>query len=161
MKTRKSSPLQYLSEVCPDKSDSQLVLALESSDGNMQEAIHLLLDDDQSNHVDLGNPLQHSSTGVAGEKSDELEVPANEPVDVILKSHIKEVVNEENDTSLDVERDDVWRACLGFYKVAIKHPERLRNNFYVQFVETGEKGIDGGALRVEFFSMCLKEAREE
>ena len=157
---KKSSPLQYLSEVCPDKSDSQLVVALESSDGDMQEAIHLLLDGDQSNHIDPGNLLQHSGTSGAGESSMELVVPANEPVDVILKSHIKEVINDENDTSLDVSRDDVWHACLGFYKVAIKHPERLRNNFYVQFVETGEKGIDGGALKVEFFSICLKEAKE-
>ena len=52
------------------------------------------------------------------------------------------------------------RACLGFYKVAIKHPERVRNNFCVQCVETGEKGIDGGALRAEFFSICLKESKE-
>ena len=103
-----------MSEVCPDKSYSQLEAALGGSNGDMQDAIHLLLDGDESNYVDPGNTLQHSGTSGSGEKSMDLAVSADQPVDVILKSYIKEVINDKDDTSLNVTRDDVWRACLSW-----------------------------------------------
>ena len=59
---------------------------------------------------------------------------------------------------MDVNRDDVWCICLGSYKTALKHPERLAKNLSVKFVRSGEMGIDVGALRNEFFSLCLDEA---
>lgn len=40
----------------------------------------------------------------------------------------------------------------------MKHPERLAKNLFVKFVGSGEMGIDVGALRNEFFSLCLDEA---
>ena len=53
----------------------------------------------------------------------------------------------------------MWQTCLSFYKVALKHPERLKNNLFVKFVGNGEQGIDAGALRYAFFSLCLDEAK--
>ena len=59
---------------------------------------------------------------------------------------------------MDVVRDDVWCICLGFYKLALKHQERLAKNLSVKFIGSGEMGIDAGALRNEFFSLCCDEA---
>lgn len=38
------------------------------------------------------------------------------------------------------------------------HPERLKKNLF-KFVGNGEQGIDAGALRYAFFSLCLDEAK--
>ncbi len=40
----------------------------------------------------------------------------------------------------------------------MKHPERLVKNLSVRFVGSDEMGIDAGALRNEFFSLCCDEA---
>ena len=46
---------------------------------------------------------------------------------------------------------------MGFYKAAIKHPDRLKRNLCVKFVDSGELSIDTGPLRNEFFSLCFEE----
>ncbi len=81
----------------------------------------------------------------------------NESLYTILQNFANNVIDSSDDFWLDVKRDDLWCICLAFYKLAIKHPERLRKNLCVKFVGFGESGIDAGALRNEFFSLCFDE----
>lgn len=47
---------------------------------------------------------------------------------MILKSYAFDVVDDVDVIFLEVNREDVWRACLSFYKVVLKHPERFKKN---------------------------------
>ena len=75
----------------------------------------------------------------------------------ILQNFANNAIDSSDDFWLNVKRDDLWCICLAFYKLAIKHPERLRKNLCVKFVGFGELGIDAGAVRNEFFSLCFDE----
>ena len=105
---------------------------------------------------------QSSSSSNSGIFSDDgtLKIPVSESVDVILSSFSKDIINDSQDMKLEVKRDEVWCACLAFYKVALKHQERLNRNLFVKFIDSGENGIDAGALKNEFFSICLEEGRK-
>ena len=115
--------------------------------------MHLLLD------VKDTNPNDIPSSSTTSTDNDPLLITSHdEPVHVILMNFASNAIDTDNDILVDVNRDDVWCICLGFYKAALKHPERLAKNLSVKFVGSGEMGIDVGALRNEFFSLCLDEA---
>ena len=63
-----------------------------------------------------------------------------------------------DDYSLTVDRDEVWRGALIFYKKALTNSDKLRNNLTISF--KGEDGLDAGAIRAEFFEMLLKEIQQ-
>ena len=63
-----------------------------------------------------------------------------------------------DDYSLTVDRDEVWRGALLFYKKALCNSDILRNNLTVSF--NGEDGLDAGAIKAEFFEMLLKEIQQ-
>lgn len=145
--------MRKLVDVYPNKSQSELHSALEISNGNAEEAVHLLLDveDPNSNHI--------PSSSTTSTDNDLLLITSHdEPVHIILENLATNAIDHENDIWVDVNRDDVWCICLGFYKNALKHPEKLAKNLCVKFVGSGELGIDVGALRNEFFSLCMDEA---
>ena len=52
----------------------------------------------------------------------------DDPVDIILKNFATNIINSDDYLWVDVVRDDVWCICLGFYKLALKHQERLAKN---------------------------------
>ena len=54
-----------------------------------------------------------------------------------------------------VERDSLWSDVLKFYKRKCNDPNSLRKSFEVQF--KGEEGLDGGAMKVEFFNMAWEQ----
>ena len=63
-----------------------------------------------------------------------------------------------DDYSLTVDRDEVWRGALIFYKKALTNSDILRNNLTIAF--KGEDGLDAGAIKAEFFEMLLKEIQQ-
>jgi hypothetical protein len=71
----------------------------------------------------------------------------NESSDTILQNFANNTIDANDDLWLDVQRDDLWCICLAFYKLAMKHTERLKKNLCVKFLGFGELGIDAGALR--------------
>ena len=55
-----------------------------------------------------------------------------------------------------VERDAIWQGALRFYKRKTQESLGLRKTVEVLF--KGEEGIDGGAMRNEFFLLAMQEA---
>ena len=141
--------LQKHAAVYPDKQQSERLSALRVANGNTEEAVNLLLDVSEPDQI-------YTPSSPADAYS--LISPYDEPVHVILKNFATSAINSEHDLWVDVKRDEIWCICLGFYKTAMKHPERLVKNLSVRFVGSGEMGSDAGALRNEFFSLCCDEA---
>ena len=54
-----------------------------------------------------------------------------------------------------VQRDSLWSDVLKFYKRKCNDPNSLRRSLEVQF--KGEEGLDGGAMKVEFFNMAWEQ----
>ncbi|XP_028408827.1 uncharacterized protein LOC114531418 [Dendronephthya gigantea] len=145
---KNAEAMQKLHDVYPNKTESELHSALTASNGNAEDAVHLLLDDENF------HPLQDDVASSSNSAGNDFLFTLHEPVDIILKNFVG---NADNDIWVDVNRDDLWCLCLSFYKIALKHPDRLSKNLCVRFVGSGEMGIDAGALRKEFFSLCLDE----
>lgn len=57
---------------------------------------------------------------------------------------------------ISIERDAIWQGALRLYNRKIQDPLGLRKTVEVLF--KGEKGIDGGAMRSEFFLLAMQEA---
>ena len=77
-------------------------------------------------------------------------------------SSLKELVlvlcskkNDETSIELEVDRNNLWMDSIRFYKKKIDHHEFMLREFYVSF--KGEDGVDGGAMKQEFFTLLLKE----
>lgn len=73
----------------------------------------------------------------------------------LLKSLSLKVIVEEEDTFLSMNRNCLWNKAQLFYKKATLDTELLRRNLILSF--SGEEGVDGGALRNEFFRLAIKE----
>ena len=56
---------------------------------------------------------------------------------------------------LTVDREEVWSGALAFYKKAQVDTSKLWQDLTVCF--SGEEGLDGGAIKIEFFELLLKE----
>ena len=79
--------------------------------------------------------------------------PSTESVVESLMGNVK-----TDDYSLTVDRDEVWRGALIFYKKALTYSDILRNNLTIAF--KGEDGLDAGAIKAEFFELLLKEIQQ-
>ena len=62
---------------------------------------------------------------------------------------------KESEYTLTIDRDEVWRGALSFYKKALYDKEKLWQSLSIIFKE--EEGLDAGAMRAEFFELLLKE----
>ena len=60
---------------------------------------------------------------------------------------------------LTVRRDHIWRNGVLFYKLAFGKKEMLEKPLSVEFVN--EEGVDGGALKREFFSKFFEVIRKD
>ena len=131
---------KYLAEVYPNKSQEELNAALKSSNGDAEDAIIILLDEEE-----FSSPPENTQPSACSGKSEgdvefSSDIPHNEPVNVILKSYAYRVIDSCEDTTLEVNREEVWQTCLSFYKVALKHPERLKKNL-LSLLVMGNKGL--------------------
>ena len=66
-----------------------------------------------------------------------------------IKSQEKELV---------VDRESLWLCILRFYKRALYDPDELKKELVVRF--DGEDGVDGGAIKREFFTLALNEIKQ-
>eukprot|EP00794_Sanderia_malayensis_P004181 gene4181-4737_t len=76
-------------------------------------------------------------------------------IDTVMKQ-MTQSVNWESSVQITVRRESIWRDCLNFYKIAMVDKSRLFKELKVEF--QGEDGVDCGALRLEFFQVCIREA---
>lgn len=68
---------------------------------------------------------------------------------------------EKNELSGDecilVDRETLWMDVVKFYKRSLTKPDILRKELCVSF--KNEEGLDGGAMKIEFFSLALNEVK--
>ena len=50
-----------------------------------------------------------------------------------------------NDYVLTVERDEIWKGALVFYKKSLVDQDKLWTNLVINF--KGKEGLDGGAIK--------------
>ena len=60
-----------------------------------------------------------------------------------------------NDYVLTVERDEIWKGALVFYKKSLVDQDKLWTNLVINF--KGEEGLDGGAIKAKFFELLLQQ----
>ena len=86
-----------------------------------------------------------------------------EVVDILVEGRVSHILAELRDKAIDISisspmlqmnRSCIWTSAQIFYKKAIEHGNLLNKNLTVSF--SGEEGIDGGALRNEFFVSAIK-----
>ena len=133
--------------------------ALETANGDINEAAQYLLGE-QTEPISSTDQTQFPSLSIAennifesGQTEDEVTIQQ------ILKNHAEKIIDSYSDQKFQVEREEIRRSCLAFYKMGLKDHGRLKKNLFVEFIGSGEHGIDGGALKLEFFNLCMEEAR--
>ena len=57
-----------------------------------------------------------------------------------------------------VDRESFWIDVIRFYKKANGKPELLKRELSVSF--KNEDGLDGGAMKIEFFSACFTRSKK-
>lgn len=77
---------------------------------------------------------------------------------------LKEILNQitslasENDTiTLEIERDNLWMESLRFYKRNLVNSQVMTKKLIIEF--KGEDGLDGGAMKTEYFNLLLEEVK--
>ncbi len=69
----------------------------------------------------------------------------------------KNSLRGDEDEFLVVDRESFWIDVIRFYKKAIGKPELLKRELSVSF--KNEDGLDGGAMKIEFFALALQEVK--
>ena len=61
------------------------------------------------------------------------------------------------DENIVIDRETLWIDIVKFYKRSLTKPEILRKELCVSF--KNEEGLDGGAMKIEYFSLALNEVK--
>ena len=72
-----------------------------------------------------------------------------------LIEEMSKLVNEDDDHFLYVNRNEIWKSALTFYKQCMGNASKLHRNLVISF--EGEEGVDAGAVKIEFFSSLIEE----
>lgn len=80
-------------------------------------------------------------------------------LETTLSHYINQRVDFARQVHYTVDRDNIWRSALTFYKSAQRNKDRLFGVLRVAFA--GETGIDAGGLKREYFELLLKELQKE
>ena len=91
--------------------------------------------------------MKLKKTGKKTNKQDELTLAE------VLQKLVTNV--KESEYTPTIDRDEVWRGAVSFYKKALCDKEMLWQSLSIIF--KGEEGLDAGAMRTEFFELSLKE----
>ena len=140
--------MSKFAEIYPSKNQSELLSALTILKGCTDEAVQLLLDVDATEVISCPSTFPFFSLDVHEQglsscgwtilsssfDSDQdlillSPLDQNKSLHDILQNFAINVVDSNDDLWLDVNRDDLWCTCLAFYKLALKHPERLKKIF--------------------------------
>ena len=83
----------------------------------------------------------------------------NASIEDIIQSFIKKnsLGYSSEDEHLAIDRESLWMDVMKFYKKCIGKPDILRRELSVSFKH--EDGLDGGAMKVEFFALVLQEVK--
>ena len=73
----------------------------------------------------------------------------------LLRREISKLVNEDDDHFLHINRCEIWKAGLTFYKQCMGNVSKLHRNLVVCF--EGEDGVDASAIKAEFFNSLIEE----
>ena len=79
-------------------------------------------------------------------------------IPAILKS-LSNVIDLNDESPLLTNRSCLWNKAKLFYKRGMADTSILKKNLVVSF--SGEEGIDGGALRNEFFVAAIKKMNDD
>ena len=97
--------------------------ALETANGDVNEAAQYLLGE-QTEQISGTDHDEFPSLSIAdiesGQNKDELTIQQ------VLKNHADRIIDSYDDQKLQVERDDIWRSCLAFYKMGLKDHNQYR-----------------------------------
>ena len=75
-----------------------------------------------------------------------------------LIQQLSSKVTSSKEIVITVKREDIWREALCFYKKCLTNPEKVWDSPAVCF--EGEDGLDGGAMKAEFFELLLEQIRK-
>ena len=139
----------------PQEEVDKIISLLQSCDGALDEVIDSLLASvDPPAKATEANRVSDCGSSTSYQQSDE-PMSAHQ----LLREYSDRVIDRQQFMQLEVKRDRLWRTAMGFYKNSLRCPDRLLKEFVVEF--TGEEGIDGGALRCEFFENLLRKMDDE
>lgn len=84
------------------------------------------------------------------------EMDEEKPFADIIEEFISKV-RKDGEEFIEVDRETVWADVIKYYKKTLSAPDRLKKELMVRFAN--EDGLDGGALKVELFTIALREAK--
>lgn len=73
----------------------------------------------------------------------------------LVEREISKLVNKYDDHFLCLNREEIWKSGLTFYKQCLGDKSKLKRNLSISF--DGEDGLDAGPIKAEFFSCLLQE----
>ena len=76
--------------------------------------------------------------------------------EILLQDFFKQRTSME-EQEIKVNRDSIWVGLLKFYKKCLSNPKKLQKELTVSF--DNEAGLDGGAMKVEMFSLAQREIK--
>jgi hypothetical protein len=76
-------------------------------------------------------------------------------VDLFIR---KNSPGQSDDERLVIDRESIWMDIIRFYKKMLSKPDILKKDLCVSF--KNEDGLDGGAMKVEFFTLSLQEVKQ-
>ena len=98
----------------------------------------------------------------AGIVLDKLSTDQNENLSLeeLIDSFVKKnsLGYSSDDEHLALDRESFWMDIMKFYKKSISKPDVLKRELSISFKD--EDGLDGGAMKVEFFSLALQEVKK-
>ena len=106
-----------------------------------------------------------SGGGTSGFNPIVIDPPVEEPksLELLLHTHAEAVIDDSKYYKLSVDRssnNSLWDTSMTFYKNALAKPKKIKRELIVEFIGTGEVGVDAGALKKEFFQATLNEVNE-
>ena len=106
-----------------------------------------------------------SGGGTSGFDPIVIDPPVEEPksLELLLHTHAEAVIDDSKYYKLSVDRSSnnyLWDTSMTFYKNALAKPKKVKRELIVEFIGTGEVGVDAGALKKEFFQATLNEVNE-
>ena len=135
--------INVISDLCNGtKTRDEITQALESANGILDDAVSTLLELQENHEVE--------------EISVASKIVPMDLTDALLSFFSK--VDPFEDIEVTINRQELWKDAQGFYKKALDKPVKLLRNFVVKI--KNEDGVDAGAVRLEFWSLVLKEINE-
>ena len=77
----------------------------------------------------------------------------------LLSKHAAKIIDFDNDVTISMKRENIWRKAKAFYSIAINSKECLMKNLVVEF--ESERGIDASASKKDFFEKVIESTNDD